>query len=168
MKLRMPPRCGDGYMLIEALVYIGLLAALLAISYSAVYRSIDRSLALRRNADDITSALHAGERWRADIRSATVKTEPVSSATALRLELTTPRGPIAYRFETNAIFRRSGSNQWVRILSNVKWSAMEVDRRKTVEAYRWDFELLPYQKNTSNTNRVHPIFTFLAVPQNTL
>ena len=168
MKLRIPPRSRDAYMIIEALVYIGLLVALLAVGYSAVYRSIDRSLALRRNADDITAALHAGERWRADIRSATVSPQPTASAPGLKLEFTTPRGQIAYRFETNGIFRRSGSNQWVCLLSNVKWSAMKVDRRKTMAAYRWDFELLPYQKNNSNTNRVHPIFTFLAVPQKTL
>src|ERR1019366_10279726 len=54
-----------GYLLIEALVYIGVVAALLGVAYAAAYRSIDRSIALRRSADDITSALHAGERWRA-------------------------------------------------------------------------------------------------------
>ena len=60
-----------GYLLIEALVYIGVVAALLGVAYAAAYRCIDRSIALRRNANDITSALHAGERWRANVRAAT-------------------------------------------------------------------------------------------------
>ena len=42
---------------------------------------------------------------------------------------------------------------------------MNRDERKSVTAYRWEFELLPYFKNKSNTNRVHPIFSFGAVPE---
>ena len=60
-----------GYLLIEALVYIAVVVTLLGVAYAAMYRCVDRSFALRRNADDITSALHAGERWRADVRAAT-------------------------------------------------------------------------------------------------
>jgi hypothetical protein len=168
MKFQFPARSQCAYMLIEALVYIGLLFALLAVGYSAVYRSLDRSLALRRNADDISAALHAGERWRADIRSAVPQIQTTSSGGGSQMQFATSRGQIAYRFETNGIFRRSGSNQWTCLLPNVKWSAMEMDQRKNVTAYRWNFELLPYQKNTSNTNRVHPTFTFLAVPQKSL
>src|SRR4029077_12950063 len=56
-----------GYLLTEALVYIGLLFVILGVGYLAMDRSIDNSVLLRRNADDIANALHAGERWRADV-----------------------------------------------------------------------------------------------------
>jgi hypothetical protein len=59
-----------GYLLIEALVYFAVIVALLGTGYAAMYRCIDSSIALRRNAEDIANALHAGERWRADERAA--------------------------------------------------------------------------------------------------
>ena len=68
---RFSSRYAGAYMLIEAMVYVGALFVLLGAGYAAVYRCIDRSVALRRNAEDITSALQTGERWRADVRLAT-------------------------------------------------------------------------------------------------
>ena len=59
-----------GFQLIEALVYIAVVFVVLGAGYEALYRCIDSSITLRRNADDITNALHAGERWRADVRLA--------------------------------------------------------------------------------------------------
>jgi hypothetical protein len=159
------PSLGAGYMMIEALVYISVLFALLGVGYAAVYRCLDRSVALRRNADDIAAALHAGERWRADVREAGAHVQFQTNTPASSFHLATARGEIIYRFETNSIFRRVGSNQWVRLLPNVKWSTMQPDHRKTVTACQWDFELLPYKKDTSNTNSIHPLFSFLAVPE---
>src|SRR5439155_11435731 len=69
MKHNLKPQVRSGYMLIEALVYIGVSFLLLGIGFAAMYRCIDNSVGLRRSADDITSALHAGERWRADVRA---------------------------------------------------------------------------------------------------
>jgi hypothetical protein len=151
-----------GYMLIEALVYIGVLLALLGVAYSALYRCIDNSVALRHSSDDIQAALHAGEIWRADVRRATK--QPSSSQSASELVLITDRGPITYRFETNGILRRVGTSQWTCALRNVKWSSMQTDPWKSVSTCRWEFELLPYHRNHSNPNRVHPIFSFAAVP----
>jgi hypothetical protein len=160
-----PNKRQRGYLMIEALVYIGLLFAILGVGYAALYRCIDSSLAVRRNADDITSALHAGERWRADIRATeTLPRVERADDTAL-LSLHTARGDVAYKYESNAIFRRLNTNQWICVLTNVKWSAMNLDERKSVTAWRWEFELLPYFRNNSNPNRVHPIFSFGAVPQ---
>jgi hypothetical protein len=165
MNLENIPRRQHAYMMMEALVYMSVLFALLGVGYMAVYRCIDRSVALRHNADDITVALNAGERWRADVRAAGAQAKFETNASGSGLHLATARGEIVYRLETNSIFRRAGSNQWVCLLPNVKWSVMESDQRKTVTAWRWDFELLTYKKDTSNTNRIHPLFTFLAVPQ---
>ena len=151
-----------GYMMIECMVYIGVLLVLLAVSYVALYRCIDRSVALKRNASDITTALHAGERWRADIRNVNgaARVDPATDT----LRLPTPRGEILYRFESNAVLRRIGSNGWIHLLENVKSSSMQPDPRQIVTAWKWELELQHYKKDTSNTNRVRPLFTFVAVP----
>ena len=47
------------YMLAEALAYITVLLVLLGVGFAALYRAIDGSIALRRNADDhIAPAIH--------------------------------------------------------------------------------------------------------------
>src|SRR3954470_14151221 len=62
-------RCG--FTLIEMLVYMGMLFLILGMAYIAMYRSMDASAGLRRNANDITRALETGELWREDVRGAT-------------------------------------------------------------------------------------------------
>ena len=156
-----------GYLMIEALVYIAVIVALLGAGYAAVYRCIDSSLALRRNADDITSALHAGERWRADVRSAgnQVRLEDTADGQLLHLEGAT--NEVVYRFSTNAISRRLGAGPWVRLLPNVKSSSMTADPREQVSAWRWELELATRTQGSVKPGRVRPLFTFIAVPERT-
>src|SRR6202158_5426895 len=59
------------YLMTEALVYIGVSFLLLGVGYAVMYRCVNNSIALRRNAEDIARTLRAGEQWRADVRSAT-------------------------------------------------------------------------------------------------
>ena len=66
-----PARTQAGYLLIECLVYMSVLVVVLGLGLGAFYVCWDYSKALHYATDDITAALHAGERWRADIRSAT-------------------------------------------------------------------------------------------------
>ena len=148
------------YMLTEVLVYIGVLFVLLGVGYAALYRCIENSVALRRNAEEIANALHAGERWRADLRLANgqVKWENRSAEHILRLP--TARGELAYRFATNSVFRQVANGPWTHLLQNVKSSVMEPDQRQTLTAWRWELELQPRGKST----RVRPLFTFFAVP----
>lgn len=163
----MPGRVGGqrAYLLIEALVYIAVIVALLGAGYAAMYRCVDSSIALRRNADDITSALHAGERWRADVRAATsqVSVENTDADQLLYFEGT--RGTVVYRVTTNAVFRSVGAAPWVRLLENVKASSMAADQREYVTAWRWELELQPRAKGSVKPGRVRPLFTFLAVPE---
>ena len=149
------------YMIIETMVYLSVLFTLLGVAYVAMYRCIDRSVALRRNADALTSAVQAGEHWRADVRAANA---PIQNERQEVIHVPTALGEILYRFETNAVLRRAPSNAWVRVLANVKSSAMQPDARQRLTAWRWELELLPVKKDTSNTNRIHPLFTFIAVP----
>ena len=159
--------CQRGYLMIEALVYIGVIVVVLGVAYSATYRCIDRSIALRRNADDITSALHAGERWRADVRSATNRVRSEDTAAGQLLYLDGARSAVVYRFSTNAISRRLGAGPWVRLLPNVKSSTMKSDPREYVTAWRWELELAPRTTGSVKPGRIRPLFTFTAVPERT-
>jgi hypothetical protein len=149
------------------LVYIAAVFVLLGAGYAAMYRCIDSSLALRRNADDITSALHAGERWRADVRSATNQVRLENMDAGQLLSFAGPHGPIVYRFSTNAIFRSVGAGPWVRLLPNVKSSTMTADPREYATVWRWELELAPRVQGSVKPGRVRPLFTFIAVPDRT-
>jgi len=162
------PRRNDsrrGYALIEVLVYIGIVMLLLGIGYSALYRCIDNSVALRRSVDDVAGALRLGERWRADVRAASgeirLETEPGKQT----LYLPCARGQTAYQFSGGALFRRFGDGPWIRSMANVKASSMEADRRRNVVVWRWELELQPQSKASVKGPRMRPLFTFLAVPE---
>ena len=155
-----------GYLLIECLVYIGLVLAVLGVAYSALYRCVDRSVVLRRNVDDITSALHAGERWRADVRSSGADIRVETTADGQLLHLLSPQGQITYRFSGNSLTRRVGERSWTTVLSNLKSSTMQADSRQNVTAWRWELELEPRAKASANPSRLRPMFTFFAVPKN--
>ncbi|HWQ92861.1 MAG TPA: hypothetical protein VN673_14385 [Clostridia bacterium] len=153
----------SGYLLTEALVYISVVMLLLGIGYAAMYRCINSSLALRRAAEDTARALNAGERWRADVRNATaLEWAVVDGMQVLRLE-GCGQGH-AYAFDNGTLSRRSGSGPWVPVLSNVKNSSMHSDKRQQVVAWRWELELVTRTKSA----RVRPLFTFTAVPANTI
>jgi hypothetical protein len=149
------------FTIIECLVYTGLFALLLGLGTVAFYRCFDNMKGLRRNADDITRAVHAGELWRNDIRAA---------ARAIQVEQTdqTIRIPqrdreVFYRFADTQVFRKTGTDApWLPLLSKVQSSQMTRDPRAHVTAWRWELELQISRKDT----RLRPLFTFLAVPEN--
>ena len=151
----------SGFTLIEVLVYMGLLFLIMGMAYAAMYRSMDASTALRRNANDIVQTLKIGEQWRDDVRSVTgpIRSDNTDQQTTLHL----PHGQaeVEYRFSTNAVSRRVGSEDWAVVLDHVKNSAFINDRREKVLAWRWEIELQPSRKRIS---RIQPLFTFLAVP----
>jgi len=159
-------RSGEyAYLLTEALVYIGLIFVLLGVAYAGVYRFIDNSVVLRRNAEDISRALHAGERWRADFRSAGPGIQIETTPEGQVLHLATPRGEISYTAHDGAVFRRVSGSPWVPLLKAVRTSSMQPDARLNVTAWRWDLELQPQTKGAIKAGRVRPLFVFLAVPQ---
>jgi hypothetical protein len=153
-----------GYLLMEALVYIGLVFLLLGIGSAALYRCIDNSVGLRRNADDVTQMLHAGELWRADIRAATRRALWDSSSGQPLLRLERAQGEVDYRYVEGAVYRRVDNGAWSRILDRVKSSDMRQDIRPTVTAWRWELELQTRTRGSLQPGRVRPLFTFLAAP----
>ena len=150
-----------GYFLIESLVYIGVLFVVLGVGYTAADHYIENSVALRRSADDLANALHAGERWRADVRSSTniVVAQTADGLQLLRIQR--PKNEISYLFATNTVFRRIGENAWSPALTHVRASSMSSDQRQQTMAWRWELELQIRAKRT----RITPIFTFLATAQ---
>jgi len=150
-----------GYLLVECLVYIGVLFVLLGVSYLALFRCIDNSVSLRRNAEDISKALRIGESWRADVRSATGKIRFEETNFAQVLYLPNRHGQTVYCFASNSISRSYNGGPWGQLLTNVASSTMAPDRRKTVKAWNWNLEL----QTRRNTPRVRPLFTFLSVPE---
>jgi len=140
-------------------VYAGVYLLVLGLAFFAFYRCVDNMRNVRRNSDDITRAVHAGEVWRGDVRAATAPIQFNESEQTLRIK----RGDreISYRFTDAQIFRKTGADApWTVLLAKVQHSEMQTDRRTHVTAWRWDVELQTKQKNV----RVKPLFTFVAAP----
>ena len=156
------PRKARGYLLTEALVYIGAVVVLLAAGLVAMYRCIDNSLVLRRNAEQITHTMHIGELWRADMRTATNAAQLVQSEAGQILRLEKAVGTVEYRFADGSVYRRTGSGPWARVLEKVKSSSMHSEARSQVTAWHWDIELLPQSRGAVGAARVRPLFSFIA------
>ena len=152
-----------GFLLTEALVYIGLVFLLLGLGYLAMYRCIDNSVALRSNADDIIRAIHAGELWRSDIRHATRSVRWDNSGEPL-LAVESVSNRVDYRFGEGVLYRRTNAGPWSRFLDRVESCSMELERRPTVSVWRWELELQSQARGSFKPGRVRPIFTFIAVP----
>jgi len=152
MKLFLPTSCArtrTGVLLMECLVYIGLLVIILNLALVSFYLCWDNSKALTYATDDIAAALRAGERWRADVRSATGKitVEKTSQGENLRI----PRGnsEILYNFSAGEIHRRVASSNFSEpLLTTVQASQMVSDPRGAVNAWRWELELKSRRKET--------------------
>lgn len=155
---RRPPR--HGVTLIECLVYISLVFVILGMATVAFYRCFDNMKALRRNSDDITQALNAGELWRSDIRAAT---KPVQFEAADQLLRIPHRDhEVAYKFADAQVLRRTDAD-WVVVLPKVENSQMQLHKRNQTSAWQWELEL----KSLRHPTTVRPLFTFIAVPGTT-
>jgi hypothetical protein len=147
-------------MLIECLFYMAMLMVVLGVATKAFYNCWDNSRALRRNADDIVRALHAGDQWRADVRAATgpIQLTAVKGVEQFRIPATT--GAIVYTFSNGELRRQAGSPASDRVLlSNVQSSEMQSDLRQRVAAWRWELEI----KSAQRRSRWRPLFTFETV-----
>jgi len=145
-----------GYLLLELLVFIALLAVILGLAFQVFWRCFDNSKRLQQNAADILAAVQAGERWREDIRLARD-----ISAGAEGVKMIQAGDAIEYRFSQQAVWRHSAqTGRAVRLLSNVKASEMRTDPRRQVSAWRWEVELQARKAPPF----LRPLFTFEAVP----
>ncbi len=153
-----------GYLIVETLVYLGVLLIIMAVAYAVLYRCIDNCVVLHRNADAVSRALHAGERWRADVRLADRRVSPEATPEGQILHLEGARHRVDYRYANGDLYRRMDGGPWSRVMERLKSSVMESDPRPGVTAWRWELELQPVAKGSVKASRVRPLFTFLAVP----
>jgi hypothetical protein len=159
-----PRQARLGFTLVEVLAYMALLFVIIGLGYAAVYNCMDHSLVLRGNAEDITRALDAGERWRSDVRAADLAIRVETSETNQVLYLRGKQGEVDYSFKSGEVRRRVGSGPWTLILANAKASTMQAEHRQYVTVWRWELELLPRSKAKVVPGRILPLFTFQAVP----
>ncbi|MFZ0827274.1 MAG: hypothetical protein WAO02_07610 [Verrucomicrobiia bacterium] len=152
-----------GIMLIECLVYLAVFVILLGIATTAFYFCWDHTRALIFATDDVAAALHAGERWRADVRSATGKIAVETTATGEVVRIPKAEREIIYRFESGEVRREVSTLKMPQLLlPKVKASLMQADARGAVDAWRWELELGSRRKEAQLPLR----FTFEAVPAN--
>ena len=149
-----------GFTLIECVAYISLFALFIVLVMGAFFRARDGASALRRNADDITRTLHAGERWREDVRTATAPPRLVTENGQTWLALPHGTNTTVYTHFRNTVWRQEHTNQtWQPALARVKSSHMDADARQHVGAWRWEVEL----QLKDEKKQTKPLFTFLAV-----
>jgi len=149
-----------GFTLIECLVYISVLAVVLAIGSAAFYRFWDQDKAIRRNIDDIVRTVKAGETWRADLRSASGAVRIETNGAGQTLHIPSAGHEILYVFADGEVRKQIGDGAWTVVLPAVKSSQMQIDRREHVAAWCWEVEL-PVQKKNAKTS---PLFSFFVVP----
>ena len=152
-------RHASGILLTECMVYIAVFAILLGIGTAAFYFCWDHSKALVYATDDISSALRAGERWRADVRSATGKISVETTATGERVRIPKAGKEIVYHFESGEVRREISDtkNSWL-LLPKVKVSEMKLESRGDVTAWRWELELAQRRREM----QLPLLFTFQA------
>jgi hypothetical protein len=167
MKLRSSisrDRARTGYLLIECLIYLSMLVVVISLGLGAFYICWDYSKALHYATDDITAALHAGERWRADIRNATGKITVATTAEGERLRIPQGTNELIYSFSAGEVHRQLASSGFSELLLlKVATSQMVTETRGPVAAWRWEVELTPRRKETHLSLR----FTFEAAAQTT-
>jgi hypothetical protein len=148
--------------LIDLLVYISLLAIVLALIAVVFDKGLQQSAQLQRNISDIERALKAGERWRAEVRSATAppRIDKVEGVDFFYIPVGT--NEIAYSFQSNRVYRFiSSKDGWEVALKDVKAAQVFVEAREHASGWRWEVEL----ERRRRTAHVRPLFTFLAVPE---
>ena len=144
-----------GILLLDLLVYMSLVAVILTLTAVVFDRFLDQSAALRRNISDIDRALKAGERWRADVRSAIAAPQVAGNA----MIIPQAGGDLIYELGTNVTRIQPASEIKERILTGVRSNQMILEQRTHAAIWRWEVELDQRRK----TARVRPLFTFMAV-----
>lgn len=160
-RIKAGPAPHHGLCLVECLVYIGVLAVIIAVAGAAYARVLDHVRHTRRVAADISRALDAGERWRADVRRLTAPPRLVEEGSLQALHLPAGTNEIVYFFDGSNVVRRvNATPDWAAFLPRVKASRFLPDPRQHVSAWRWEIELQPGPRH----GHLAPLFSFTAVP----
>lgn len=152
---RASKKSARGILLFDLMIYISLVAFVLILTAVVFDRFLNQSASLRRNISDIDRALKAGERWRADVRSATAAPQ----LTGNTMVIPQAGGDLVYELGTNVTRKRPNSEVLERVLIGVKTNQMILEQRSHATVWRWEIELDQRRQNA----RVRPLFTFMAV-----
>lgn len=153
------PRRQSGIMLTECMVYLAVFALLTGMGMTAFYFCWNHTRAVIFTADQIESALRAGEVWRADVRAATGKISVETTAAGEVVKIPAGQAEIVYRLESGGLSREISPAGTSRpLLAKVKTSAMRTEPRAGVTAWRWELELTPRRQEA----RLPLLFTFEA------
>ena len=149
----------SGVSLIECLVYCAVFGIFLGIGTASFYFCWDHTRATIFTADQIESALRAGEVWRADVRAATGKISVETTAAGELVRIPELGKEIIYRYEAGELRRElSAPSQSRIVLKKVKSCAITSEIRSGVAAWRWELEISPRRKEAP----VPLLFTFEA------
>src|SRR5690349_359902 len=92
-----------GFSIIDCMVYAGVFVVVMGLAYFALYRCLENLKHVRRNSDDITRAVNAGEVWRGDIRAAKLPIQFDEADQTLRV--TRDDREVSYRFADGQLLR---------------------------------------------------------------
>ena len=156
MKMRLQPtEATRGFTLIECIVYISVLTIVLALGSVAFYRCWDDNKAITHNGEDIVRTLKAGEVWRDDLRAATGPIEVSTTNSEQTLRIPCGNKQLIYSFADGEVRKQTDKNNpWLVVLSKVKSSQMQIDKREQVTAWRWEVEL----ESTRKKLHTRPLF----------
>jgi type II secretory pathway component PulJ len=153
-------RRGSGTTLVEVLVYLGAAGVVLVAMMQAFHVGYSSAVTLHRQAQQMTRALQAGERWRADVRQASAVPQLEQTSEGLRMIIPQLQGTVFYEFGTNGVYRTgSAPGGTVPVLTEAIVSQVQSEWREGIQVWRWDVCLSPDRKS----GRWRPVFTFVAV-----
>lgn len=149
-----------GITLIECMVYLMVFMMLSGAAMCAFYFCLDGSKKLMSATDDISAALAAGERWRADVRNATGTISIEQTASGEVVKIPEGKEDVVYTFAGGKLQRLTGSQTTGKpLLPKVKSSEITSDVRGGVKAWKWELELAQHAKDA----HLRLLFTFEAV-----
>ena len=148
-------------MLIECMVYLSVIAVILLLGMTALFHGLKQHYRISQGSTDITRALGAGERWRADLRAAGRPPAWHDDKDGPQLRVASGTNTIRYAFRTNTVWRSTDGLHWQPVLAGVKTSRMTALDRPPVTAWQWDVELVSHARSA-----VKPWFTFTTVVTN--
>ncbi len=144
--------------LVETLTYVAVLGVVILVSSKTVGNGSRQASVMRFQSEDMSAALHAGERWRSDIRAAITAPELGQGPGTIQVE--TSEGLVNYSFDGQRLLRSVGKGKPQELIrGRVETSRMVLDQRKGVTAWRWELGL----KRRNPRSQMRPLFTFLAV-----
>ena len=152
-------RAEAGILLTECLVYLAVFSVATGLAMAAFYFCWDHTRGVIFTANEVESALRAGEDWRADVRAATGKitVETVTAGETVRIPV--GRKQIIYRFAAGELRREIPAQHISQLLlAKVRASEVATEPRAGVAAWRWELELTPELKHAQFPLR----FTFEA------